>query len=412
MQRRPSFLVHALVLAALAVVVALAYQPFLDTDFWSPDDFGQLSNLAAARAKGELPFAFKPLLSGGYPANPMLGLEFRFFGLNARPYAIVNLFAHLINAFLAYLLVNALLHDRRSAFLASLLFALSVGSYGKNLTFAMGISSLLYAMAVLLGTLLYVLNEKRNAGRPIGLYAAAFFLIFAASLFMRGGTFSLLASFVFYNFFFARERHRPVFHTNVLVCLGIAVLAIVLRVALRRDAPGTDVEPGVFLRNLPGYLILMVFPLHKSQILESAPAVVRLVYEAAPYIRILVGLAIVSYSLLGLVFGNRTIRFYIAWMYVMVVPFAVFRYPADWLNLRFLYLVSVGFCVLLTTGAMYGYKLLIQHRIRRFVPFGIPLAYVLLSLALVYQLDKKNEQLANEPATAERRAQLAALLRP
>jgi len=396
-----------LVLAVLAVTAGIQHAPFLDTGFWSTDDFQQLNILARAHAAGSL--AFRPTLAGGYMANPLLGLEFRAFGLDPRPYVLVNLAVHVLNAFLAYLLVNALLHNRRGAFLSALLFVLSVGSYGKNLTFAMGVSSLFYAMAVLLGTLFYVLNEKRNAGKPVGLWAFAAYVIFFGSLFMRGGTFSLLASFVFYNIFFARERGRPVLHTNLVVCLGLAAATLVVRM-VQENTPPTAVDTGAFLRNLPGYLILMVFPLHQSELLSTAPGWVRAVYALAPIIRVVVGMSILSYSLFGLIFGNRTIRFYIAWMYVMVVPFAVFRYPSDWLNLRFLYLVSLGFCVLLTTGTLYAFKLLSHHRRRRLVPFAIPAFYVLLSAALVRQLDRKNEVLADAPSTQEWRAQIAAQL--
>jgi len=261
---------------------------------------------------------------------------------------------------------------------------------------------------VLLGTLLYVLNEKRNEGRLVGIYSLGFFALFIGTLFMRGGTFSLLASFAFYNIFFARERQRPILDTNFAICLGFMLGAMVLRWTI---GGGTSLPAGAaagtFLRNLPGYLTLMVFPLQQSELLASAPPLVRAVYAAAPYIRILVGLAILSYSLFGFVFGSRALRFYIAWTYVMLLPFAFFRYPSDWLNLRFLYLVSLGFCVVLTTGTLYAFRLLSHHRQRRFVPFVIPLGYVALSAGLVHQLDMKNEQLARLPATEERLAEIA-----
>jgi hypothetical protein len=182
---------------------------------------------------------------------------------------------------------------------------------------------------------------------------------------------------------------------------------MLLRRLLHGGVP-VPVDAGAFVRNLPGYLILMVFPLHQSELLSTAPPLVRVVYAAAPTIRVLVGLAILSYSLFGFVFGSRALRFYIAWMYLMIVPFAFFRYRADWLNLRFLYLVSVGFCVVLTTGTLYAVRLLSHHRWRRLVPVAIPVLYVILSAALVTQLDRKNEQLARSPATAEKLAQIAA----
>lgn len=407
---RRSLLIHVLVFLGLALAVSAQFFQVVDTGFWSPEDLGDLHKLAVARAAGQAPSAFRPTLAGGYPANPVFALEFHAFGLNPRPYFLINLAAHVINSFLAYALIALLFHNRRSAFMAALLFALAVGSYGKNLMSATGISSLIYAMTVLLGTVLYVLNEKRNAGRWFGVYALGMYALFLASLFMRGGSFSLLASFAFYNLFFRQERERPFFHTNLLVCLGMALTAVVLRFVQGGPVAQNAVDPGAFLRNLPAYLILMVFPIHQSELLSTAPGFVRAIYTAAPYIRVFVGIAILSYSLFGLVFGSRALRFYIAWMFVMIVPFTFFRYPTDWLNLRFLYLVSVGFCVLLTIGTLYAFRLLAHHSWRRFVPFMIPVFYVLLSASLVRQLDQKNEQIARLPVTGQRLAQIAAVL--
>lgn len=406
---RHPIVLDVLVFLGLAVAVAALFTQVLDTGFWSPEDLQELDRTAKAVVAGDL-LRFRPSLAGGYPTNPIFGLEFHFFRLNPRPYFAVNMLVHLLNSFLAYALIHQLLHDRRSAFLAAALFALSVGSYGKNLMIASGVSSLVYATTVLLGTLLYVLNEKRNDGRPFGIYALGFYALFLGSLFMRGGTFSLLASFTFFNIFFAVERRRPVLHVNLSVCLGLALGATLVLLWSGGRATPVPVDAGAFLRNLPGYLILMVFPLHQSELLSTAPAVVRAVYAVAPFIRILVGLTILSYSLFGFVFGSRALRYYIAWTYLMVVPFAFFRYTADWLNIRFLYLVSVGFCVLLTTGTLYGYKLLHHRRGRRLLPFAIPVFYVLLSAALVNQLDRKNEQLAQSPETVAKRARIAARL--
>jgi len=260
--------------------------------------------------------------------------------------------------------------------------------------FASGISSLLYAMACLSATWLFVLNEQRNRGRPLGMYAFGFFAIFVASQFMRGGPFSILASCIFYSFFFRAERQRPAMHTTLLLCLGLALVARVGSFFIERQDIVGAVHPGTFLKNLPGYLILMAFPVQHSELLESASGFVRVLYGLAPFIRILVGLTFLSVTIFGIVFGNRAVRFYIAWIYVMVVPFAVFRYPADWLNLRFLYLVSLGFCVLLTSAAVYASKLLVHRRVRRFIPFVVPAAYACLTAVLVTKLDDKNERLA------------------
>ncbi len=385
----------------LAAAAALLYTQVLDTGFWSPEDVGELRRVVEAQARGEQLCSFVPKLAGGYPTNPIFALEYGLFGMEARAYYVLNLIIHVLNAWIAFALVRSLLHDDPSAWMAALLFAVGVGSYGKNLMFAVGISSLLYAMIVLAGTLLYVWNEQKNAGKPFGAYAFAFFLVFLLSLFMRGGTFSLLASCSFYNYFFRAERRRRVLHTILGICLGIAAAALLVRAALGMQSVAGQVDPGAFLVNLPRYLVLMAFPVQHSELLTTASGFVRWLYAMAPTIRVLVGLTLLSYSIFGIIFGNRAIRFYIGWIYVMVVPFAVFHYPADWLNLRFLYLVSLGFCVLLTSGALYVSRLLAHRGARRYVPFVLPLFYVVLSVVLVTKLDTKNERLAARLEQAE-----------
>lgn len=393
------------VLVALGLAGLAMFAAVLDTPFWSPEDFHTLRSAIEAHDGGRL-LDWRPALAGGYPVNPFFAWEFHHFGFDARPYLIVNLVLHVLNAFLAYLLVNSLLHNRLGAFLSALLFVLTVGSYGKNLMFAVGSSSLIYATCVLLATLLYVQNEKNNGGRFVGVWSIGFLLVFLASLFMRGGTFSILAAVALYNVFFRAERRRPILHTNLKVVLVLAAAAMAARALFQEGNVTGGMDPGAFLLNLPGYLILMVLPLQQSTVLEDAPGWIQWLYRIAPLLRALVGLAILSYSLFGFIFGNRAIRFYIAWMYVMIVPFTLFRYPEDWLNLRFLYLVSLGFCVLLTTGTLYAYKLLQARRYRRFLPFLLLVGYVLATTYTVHTLDGKNRQLAASPEVVARRQAL------
>jgi hypothetical protein len=61
---------------------------------------------------------------------------------------------------------------------------------------------------------------------------------------------------------------------------------------------------------------------------------------------------------------------------------------------------------LLTTGTLYAVKLLSHRRWQRWVPLAIPGAYIVLTAMLVRVLDLKNEQLANDPQTRARLAQI------
>jgi hypothetical protein len=106
----------------------------------------------------------------------------------------------------------------------------------------------------------------------------------------------------------------------------------------------------------------------------------------------------------GFVFGNHAIRFFIAWTYIMVIPFAFFQFPVDWLNIRHLYLVSIGFVMVISAGAVYCSRLIRHRRWRRLVPFIVPAFFVLLSRFIAIQLDRSYELKAASPPTPERRA--------
>jgi hypothetical protein len=141
----------------------------------------------------------------------------------------------------------------------------------------------------------------------------------------------------------------------------------------------------------------MVFPIHSSTLVSEAGPVVKFIYEFATGIRMIIFLCIVSYSIFGFVFGNRAIRFFIAWTYIVVAPFCFFRFPSDWLDIRFLYLVSVSFQMILASGTVLAARLLYQRPWRRRLPYVIPVVFVALSYFVVRQLDVNYEEKAASP---------------
>jgi hypothetical protein len=156
-------------------------------------------------------------------------------------------------------------------------------------------------------------------------------------------------------------------------------------------------------KNILSYLVRMVFPIHTSHLVAEAGLLVRLVYDFATEIRIVIALFVVSYSVFGFIFGNHTIRFFIAWTYIMLLPFAFFQFPADWLNIRHLYLVSIGFVLVLSAGAVYCSRLIAHRGWRRLVPFVVPLFFVIVARFIAVQLDENYEAKAASPALASQR---------
>jgi hypothetical protein len=157
----------------------------------------------------------------------------------------------------------------------------------------------------------------------------------------------------------------------------------------------------VSLKTIFRYLTLMFFPMQNSRLVENAPFFVHWAYEARSIIRIFLTLAITAYSFFGFVFGSKAVRFFIAWTFITLLPFTGVTATGSWLNLNHLYLTSLGFCVILSAGAIGTSSLLVRRKWRRFLPYVIPFGFVLISLVLTTKFDERNKLRAQTPDVME-----------
>jgi hypothetical protein len=368
--------------------------------FWHGDDWNYLIQGLEVESDWRQIFStrlhetFQPL------PNLIFFLEFEAFGLNATPYYLFNVLVHSMNAFLVYFLVRTLLKDRAIAVLSGLMFEFAVGNYGKSVMTASGISDLVITTLTLLTMIFYVKNELDENGAIWKPNFNLCLVFFTLSLLSKTTTFSLLGLMLAFNLFFRETTGRKLFDRNVMLFMVFALTVLVVKLAVQREIPGAkdlEVTWWSIPRNYAGYLVRMVFPIHSSTLVSTAGPVVRFIYDFATAIRVVILLCIISYSFFGFIFGNRVIRFFIAWTYIMVTPFCFFRFPADWLDIRFLYLVSVGFQMILASGTVLAARLLYQRRWRRMLPYLIPATFVMLSYFVLVQLDENYERKARSP---------------
>ncbi len=390
---------HVLALAMLLAVSFAFYASTLNNPFWHAEDFrflGTVQELAETPSK-----VFNLDLTERHHPVPLaiFLLEYKVFGLNPAGYYAVNLFLHGVNAFLVYWLVTALLPDRRIAGLAGILFAMGVGSYGKAVMFVAGIENLLIASLYLLILNLYVRNDLWHKGSIASVRYALVVVLFLMVSFAKPTTFSLIAGLLAYKVFFRGERgpNRRVFELNFTILLVAALVFWIIRqlsgvVDFSTAMAGRN--PFEFAVNFVGnamyYLVHMFFPIHLSTMVKMNPVVAK-VYEAAPVIRFLIGWALISYTFFGFVFGNRTIRFFLSWTVISVLPYCAFVFPDDWLNIRYLYQVSVGFTFILAAGTALSMDLLHRQPRRRFLPLIVPILFAVLSGYITHSLDSKYE---------------------
>lgn len=409
--------VNILILAFFLLLSFLFFWLSLDNGFWHGFDFVNLRNSLEMRSdlsvalSSEYPYKFQPLV---YLVHYTL---FRQFGFDPRGYFIFNIILHAINAFLVYLLVNTLLKDRTVSIVSGLLFVFTVGNYGKAVMIASGFEDLMITTLTLLTMFFYFKNELQRGGRLLTPYFFLALIFFIASMFTKSTSFSILGCFIAFNFFFHSKEERAkksLFDPGFIILFAIVIAAIITKALFFHYTPELyKHHPGFFRfvyyagKNVVNYLVRMIFPIHTSHLVANSGALVVLIYKLATEIRILIALTVFSYSFFGFVFGNRTIRFFIAWTYIMVIPFAFFQFPNDWLNIRHLYLVSVGFVMVISAGAVYCSRLISHRKIRRFIPFLVPLAFVVMSRFIVYQLNKSYEYKIVEPSVIEYKESLA-----
>lgn len=368
--------------------------------FWHAGDYEYLIQALRAEHSWREIFStgrnqiFQPLV------NAVFYLEFRLFDTRAEYYYLFNVFVHAANAFLVYKLVWELLKDRTIATLSAMLFVFAVGNYGKAVMVVSGINDLLITMLTLLTMLYYVRNELSDRGKLGTTNFLLCLLFFALSLLSKATSFSILGCMLAFNLFFRQQTKRRVFDLNFLTITGVAIAVLIVKLAALRHIPGSQdlaIFSWSFPRNFGSYLVRMVFPIQYSAMVGDSGTAVQFIYRLVTEIRILIFFCIVSYSVFGFVFGNRVIRFFITWTYITVAPFCIFKFPGDWLNIRYLYLVSVGFSMILASGTVLAARLLSERRTRRFIPFIVPVAFVLISRFVVVNLDRNYERKATEP---------------
>lgn len=381
----------------LTVLAFLFFAAVRNNTFWHPGDYYFLFKALRIDADWREIFVAAPLPTFQPLVNLIFYLEFRMFGDAAKGYYLFNIFLHSVNAYLVYRVVLTLLKDRTIAVMSGLLFVFAVGNYGKAIMVVSGVSDLIITLLTLMTLLVFFRNELENDGRLNTMCFFGTLFFFALSLLSKATSFSILGCMLAFNLFFRHQTHKRVFGKSFLIVAGVALVVLVIKLWLLGGLAGQSdlgVPPMLFVKNYAKYLVRLVFPIHTSGLVRDSGPVVRFVYQMATEIRIVTFLCILSYSVFGFIFGNRAIRFFIAWTYITVTPFCFFSFPSDWFNIRYLYLVSIGFVMILASGTTLAARLLYEKAWRRFIPYLIPLFFVFVSQFIIQFLDRSYEHKA------------------
>jgi len=400
------YLRTVLVFLLLQAVAWLVYRHLLAAPVTNLGDVTVLSD--AQRLGPQVAKMWRHL--GTYFSQPLLQLvfllEYRLFHLNPCGYYAVNIFLHALNSMMVYLLANMLFAEEGIALPAALLFLLGVGHYSKPLMTIVGTEPLLITLLYLVVLFGLIRDDLHHGGRLTSRWFLLALIVYLLAGLARPASLAILLCLLAYKLFFYHQRgRRVVLSANlwVLVVIGLG-FTLAQRAWGYREPPlhfgrqgGTLGVTLTSLKNIFRYLNLMVFPLQTSELLHSSSRFVQFLYRWRAALRSLVSLGIVSFSFFGFVFGNRPLRFFIAWTFLTILPFATLSPPGDWLNIRYLYMAAVGLDVVLAVGALSSVNLLRRHRFKRWVPLTVPLALVVMSLSVHLRLHRRNLRRARSP---------------
>ncbi|MGD2085991.1 MAG: hypothetical protein PVH61_07395 [Candidatus Aminicenantes bacterium] len=173
-------------LSLVFVLQVIIFAPHAGTGFVT-DDFIWLDNIVI---DGEVDYLrpltittgfFRPLVSWTF------GLQYELHGMNSRPYGWFNLFLHLVNIFLVYLLLSSVELCRPYAFWAAALFGFNTKGATMAVGWISGRTTLLFACFTLLSLYLYLNvrqqhRQKKWSTKGIFLYFLVGIVYFAALL--------------------------------------------------------------------------------------------------------------------------------------------------------------------------------------------------------------------------------------
>ncbi|MCJ7682609.1 MAG: hypothetical protein MUP70_17905 [Candidatus Aminicenantes bacterium] len=254
-------------LGLVLVLQIIIYAPQVGTGLVT-DDFTWLDNTVSDGKVDYLrPFAittgfFRPLV------NLTFGVQYQLHGLNPRPYGWFNLFLHLINVLLVYLLLSSLEISRPYALWAAVLFGMNAKGPTMAVGWISGRTSLLYAFFSLLALYIYLKIRLKHPG-PAGpswdfKRIFRYFLvgvIYLAALLSKESAAAVPILVFMVSYFVQKRKEKPSFFKSLqraflstLVFLVPLVLYLILR--LNSNAMTPFNAPGYYRYTLDLLLVL------------------------------------------------------------------------------------------------------------------------------------------------------------
>lgn len=342
----------------LCVAVFIIYSNSLGGEFVYDDEYFIVRNVAIRNLSNIPSFftnpasvAFSQLAEDVYRpvAASSYAIDYFLWFYNTFGYHLENMVLHGLNSVLVFVLVSILAGDIFIAFFSALFFACHPVQT-EAVSWISGRSSVLFLFFYLSSLILYVrsLKEKRD-----GLFAWSI-VFYAVSIFTKEMAVTLPIILIAYDVHFFnkdgfRKKAMRYLPYIIITLFYLAVRAFMLKRVGQCGWWGGDPYRNALsaIAVIPEYLRLLVYPVKLCAFYVS-----RIVRSAADSMVIssVVILAAIFLSLPFIYRRSRLASFAILWFFITMLPVSNIVPLKALLAERFLYLPSIGFCILAATA--------------------------------------------------------------
>lgn len=282
-------------------------------------------------------------------------IDYTLWKLNTLGYHLTNMILHILAALALYWLAQAIFQEKLLSLLAAMLFV-SHPAHVETVAYISDRADILAALFMLLSLIFYVkqLGDKRP-GRDIFLSVSCF----VVALLSKENSIILPALLVVYHFAFWKRVRLSAF-------LPIAILPVVYLTARILFFKSAAIDANsittiwqrmpAFFAAIPGYIRLLVLPLGLH--MDYGNPLFKFTHP-----RVMAGIilltAFVVYALRYILKpkrGGALIFFSVSWFFVSLLPVSNIYYLFSYMAEHFLYLPSIGFCLILSEGIKRLYK--------------------------------------------------------
>jgi hypothetical protein len=286
-----SFLNHKYLLPGILILTFFLFLNTLTNNFVNLDDSGYIKDNPDIKSlsPGNIAAMFSSFYNANYHPFTTLSyaIEYSLFGLNAKPYHIVNLLIHLLNVFMVFRLISKISGKAEVAAIVALFFAIHP-MHVESVAWISERKDLLYSFFFIWGLSTYYDYIHASINRK-KLYVITL-LLFLASLLSKSTAMTFPLMLLIFDFYFHRGWNKKILIEKIPFFLLSIVFGVITILSQKSaGAINADLMPDynvwqrffVVCFTTSYYIVKLVFPFNLA-VLHFAPIELPYYYYLSP----------------------------------------------------------------------------------------------------------------------------------